>query len=386
MTQCTKCNKQLPWSDLPPKFCPECGAPIITVKTDIDTFSDNKEFDFLIFIGKMRPIHRPHQAIVKYALTKAHKVIALVGSSYQPRTPKIPWTWEEVGFMLRSCFEMHEQHNLIIDGLRDYIYNNQKWAKQVQDTVQNIIDVQTRFDEKENLRIGIIGHKKDDTSFYLDMFPQWELVEVDNMNDVNARDVRSHLFDPELNFADVDNILPPSVTEYLTQWQNTSDYDYLVHEYEFLKRTWAAWANTPYPAPFITADGIVIQSGHILLVRRRHAPGKGLWALPGGYVNMDETFLEAMLRELREETRIKVPVPVLRGNIKSEKMFDAPSRSLRGRIVTMGYHIELPSGKLPKVKGTDDAEKARWFPLNDVFKMSEVIFEDHLDIINYFVG
>ena len=122
------------------------------------------------------------------------------------------------------------------------------------------------------------------------------------------------------------------------------------------------------------------------MIKRRAEPGKGLWALPGGYVNAntDKSVEAAMLRELREETMIKVPAPVLKGSIVRSKVFDAIDRSPRGRIITHAFHIQLPDGELPKVKGSDDAEKARWVPIAEV--KSEDCFEDHYEILQHFVG
>jgi bifunctional NMN adenylyltransferase/nudix hydrolase len=81
---------------------------------------------------------------------------------------------------------------------------------------------------------------------------------------------------------------------------------------------------------------------------------------------------------------IKVPAPVLRGSIVRSKVFDAVDRSPRGRIITHAFYIQLPDGELPKVKGSDDAEKARWVPIAEV--RSEECFEDHFEIISHFVG
>jgi len=133
-------------------------------------------------------------------------------------------------------------------------------------------------------------------------------------------------------------------------------------------------------------DAVVIQSGHVLMIRRRSEPGKGLWALPGGFLNAntDRSVLEACIRELREETGIKVPAPVLKGNVKRNKVFDAIDRSARGRTITHAFHIELPDGELPRVKGQDDADKAKWVPISAV--KSEDCFEDHWEIIQYFLG
>jgi bifunctional NMN adenylyltransferase/nudix hydrolase len=94
--------------------------------------------------------------------------------------------------------------------------------------------------------------------------------------------------------------------------------------------------------------------------------------------------LDGAIRELKEETKIKVPVPVLKGSIKDSKTFDPPNRSSRGRTITQAFLIDLGVGELPKVKGADDAEKAFWVPFNQV--KQEKMFEDHAHIISHFIG
>jgi bifunctional NMN adenylyltransferase/nudix hydrolase len=91
-----------------------------------------------------------------------------------------------------------------------------------------------------------------------------------------------------------------------------------------------------------------------------------------------------MLKELQEETRIKVPEAVLRGSIKSHREFDNPTRSLRGRVITHAYHIALDEKTLPKVKGGSDALSAVWLPLGQIKR--DQMFEDHFDIIETMVG
>jgi bifunctional NMN adenylyltransferase/nudix hydrolase len=111
--------------------------------------------------------------------------------------------------------------------------------------------------------------------------------------------------------------------------------------------------------PFVTADAVVVQSGHILLVERGRAPGKGLLALPGGFVNPEERIRDAAIRELREETSIsdgkgQIPPAMLASFIEDARtrVFDAPNRSLRGRIITHAFLFRLPERrKLFGVKG-----------------------------------
>ena len=107
--------------------------------------------------------------------------------------------------------------------------------------------------------------------------------------------------------------------------------------------------------------------------------------MAGGFVDQQETLIEACIRELREETRLKVPEPVLYGSLKSQRVFDDPYRSARGRTITHAFMFELkPDAGLPKVKGGDDAKSAFWLPLAEV--QPELLFEDHFHIIRAMTG
>jgi bifunctional NMN adenylyltransferase/nudix hydrolase len=185
----------------------------------------------------------------------------------------------------------------------------------------------------------------------------------------------------------VESAVPMPVFNYLTAFRETPVFAQLVREHYFIKRYRAAYATAPYPPVFVTTDAVVVHSGHILLVRRRSEPGKGLWAFPGGFVGQQERLLDACIRELREETRLKIPEAVLRGSIKANRVFDHPDRSTRGRTITHAFYFEFPLGGLPAVKGGDDADKARWAPLADFFESYEAqMYEDHFHIATYFLG
>jgi bifunctional NMN adenylyltransferase/nudix hydrolase len=186
--------------------------------------------------------------------------------------------------------------------------------------------------------------------------------------------------------------LPTETITELREFEKTEFYIELREEHLFNVEYRKPYKNAKYPPIFQTVDAIVIQTGHVLLVRRGARPGKGLWALPGGFLNPKERLFDACIRELREETGIKVPEPVLRGSMVFKEDFDYPDRSLRGRTITKGFLFKLPDfvvdGKisLPKVKGADDAEKAWWVPLDEVLKSPELFFEDHWQIITYMLG
>ena len=164
----------------------------------------------------------------------------------------------------------------------------------------------------------------------------------------------------------------------------TDTFRNLLAEAEYLEAYPKEWGT----GPFITADAVVIQSGHILLVERGQLPGKGLLALPGGFVDPDERIRDGSVRELKEETAIsdakgEVPPAMLASFIDDTKtrVFDAPHRSLRGRIITHAFLFRLPDRRtLFRVKGSDDAATAKWYRLGDL--SSEQFFEDHWSIIN----
>ncbi len=341
----------------------------------------NKKYDTLVLIGRFQPVHAAHAEIIRKASEICNQLIIIVGSAKQPRTYKNPWTGHERRFMLQNvCDEMVLDKTVTIRSEEniDTIYNDQAWATRVQAIVKK--------HTQEGDKIGIIGHKKDDTSFYLDMFPQWGFEEVDLIQPLNATNIRDLYFRKDANMNFLRGVAPQSVIRMLEGWKDTIDYNQVVKERQFVESYKQQYASLPYAPVFVTVDAVVICSGHILMIKRRSEPGKGLWALPGGFLNAntDKSVQAAMIRELREETGIKVPVPVLLGSIQRTKVFDAIDRSARGRTITHAFRVDLPSGELPKVKGMDDAEKAQWVPLASLD--SAICFEDHYEIIQNMVG
>lgn len=347
-----------------------------------------QQYDYLVFIGRFEPFHNGHAAVARHALGKAAKVIFLVGSADTPRTVKNPFTVAERAVMIQSALA-DSADRLIVRPLRDHLYNESQWIANVQRSVAEAV----RADGGDaQARIGLVGMDKDASSYYLREFPQWPLVDVNHTATLSATELRKYLF--EANQIDSHGGLmliranvPAPVFDMLEAFRKSSPaFKQLVAEYQFVEQYRAAWADAPYAPTFVTTDAVVVHSGHVLLVRRRAEPGRGLWALPGGFVGQHETLLDACLRELREETRLKLPLPVLKGSIKGERVFDHPDRSARGRTITHAFHFEFPAGELPQVRGGDDADKARWIPVSEALEMSPQLFEDHLHILEYFLG
>ncbi len=130
-----------------------------------------------------------------------------------------------------------------------------------------------------------------------------------------------------------------------------------------------------YPRPMLTVDSVVFgilgAHLHVLLVRRKNDPFADAWALPGGFVEMDEPLEEAAARELEEETGV--------GGIMLEQFhaFGDPGRDPRGRSVTVAYLALIDAARF-NLKPNDDASAVGWFP---VMSLPELAF-DHAHIVD----
>lgn len=346
----------------------------------------NKKYDFGIVIGRFQPFHSAHQALIKHALDLAEKIIVILGSARSASDVKNPFTPAMREEIIRACFPQ-EENRLVFRSVRDYPYNDHVWTAEVQNTVNEITE-----DEKEHANIAIIGFFKDRSSYYLNLFPQWSFEEFycadKKLLNLNASNIREKFFADDEDWRE---FVPETVEKYLEIFRQTEDFAKLQKEFEYLQKYKAdtRFVGVPFAPVFVTTDAVVVQSGHLLVIRRGHQPGRGLLALPGGFLKHDLRLEDNAIKELKEETQIKVPAPVLRGSIKTSHVFDHPDRSHRGRTVTHAYFIELePSLKdgLPRVKGGDDAAKAFWLPLSALGEKEDEFFEDHLHIVKHFLG
>lgn len=329
-----------------------------------------------VVIGRFQIVHSGHVALLKRAYEVAESVVVIIGSVDKPRTIKDPFSFEERELMLAPYLKTNTKE--CVAGVPDSRYNDEEWVYNVQSTVYDLIGT-----ERD---VVLVGHSKDESSFYLKLFPQWGFEEVSQFgNKESATDYRDTYFREGIGLTP--NDLPESTRLFLRDFRATNDFLNLADEWEFIRDYKESWSAAPYAPTFVTADAVVVQAGHILLVQRRAAPGKGLWAFPGGFVNQHEKVFDAALRELREETKLKVPEAVLRGSLRASRVFDDPSRSLRGRTITHAFLFNLqPMGVLPVVKGSDDAIKAKWISLYEFFNMRNVMFEDHFDMGINLVG
>jgi bifunctional NMN adenylyltransferase/nudix hydrolase len=340
-----------------------------------------KKYDTLVLIGRFQPCHSAHAEIIRRAMKMSKQLIIIVSSAKKPRTFKNPWNrTESIAMVQRVCMDMEDTYGCVVQYEDNYDtrYNNPAWAARVQIIVGKYT--------KPTDYIGIIGHKKDEaTRTYIDMFPQWEHEQVELIEPLHATSIRDLYFQKDANLNFIKSVVPKATYDILSNWVDSPEYAQIIREREHIDMYKRQYAGLQYEPLFVTVDSIVVCSGHVLMIKRKSEPGKGLWAMPGGFVNAkDPSILLAMIRELKEETGIKVPAPVLIGSITKKDVFDAVDRSARGRTITHAFRIDLPDGELPKVKGMDDAEKAKWVLISQLD--SSVCFEDHYEIIQNMLG
>ena len=129
-----------------------------------------------------------------------------------------------------------------------------------------------------------------------------------------------------------------------------------------------------YPHPAVTTDSVIFgfdgTSINILLIERGIDPYKGAWALPGGFLNIDESVEDCAKRELQEETNIKDVY------LEQFHTFSAVERDPRERVLTIAFFALVSKDKFEVIAG-DDANKAQWYEWNNLPPLAF----DHADII-----
>ncbi len=421
-------------------------------------------FDIAVVIGRFQPLHQGHEALVKRALALGRQVAVLVGSAHQAPTPRNPFSFSERAAMLKASAPASDRQRLHPLPLRDY-YNVERWAQAAVRAVGTLgapardagapavlpapepapallASVATANGPGEAPSVVLVGHVKDASADYRDIFPAWAHDHVDALTlaseatesepskakhdpplaastalhpseagsiarRIDATWIRQHLIGaapslaqgavtPEQVLAPLTGVCSDKVLNLVAPWLVTDAFHNVAAEAQALRAYKDAWAQAPYAPVFVTTDVLVTSASHVLLVSRDHAPGRGLLALPGGFLEQGERLFASALRELAEETGLHLSTAIARRCLVASHVFDHPHRSQRGRTVTHVFHLALdetahqelgapPSG-LPTVAAGDDAAEAWWCPKRDLLGLEPRFFEDHFMVLDHFLS
>ncbi|WP_341678062.1 bifunctional nicotinamide-nucleotide adenylyltransferase/Nudix hydroxylase [Niveibacterium sp. SC-1] len=334
--------------------------------------------DLAVLVGRFQPFHKGHQTLLDRALASAARVVVVLGSALRARDAKNPFTWEERAQMTGLALSEEQRARLSFVPVRDY-YDDRLWRDAVAQAIGR----------EGGGRVALVGFFKDASSYYLNLFPDWDFLPVEREHPIDATGVRRALFesqDAAARRAVLLSVLHPAVVDYLHGWACQGWFPRLQREHASLQKYRESWSGAPYEPIFVTVDSVLRAAGHVLLIRRGGEMGEGLWALPGGFVEPQERLLQSALRELREETGFGVLELTLAGALREVAVFDHPSRSQRGRTITHAHFFDLGEVRLPEVRGGDDAAHAAWVPVAELAALETSFFEDHYTILSHFLG
>lgn len=329
-----------------------------------------------VLIGRFQPFHNGHLALLREALAAAPLCVVVIGSAFHARSPRHPFSWQERAEMVRLALPEAERARLRFVPVRDH-HDDARWQAAVR------AGVAAQLDGTAPGRTLLVGHLKDATTDYLHAFPEWDLRTLPSASPATARGARDALFGQGL--ATSAALLPPALTPLLRDWCTQPLFAELQAEWQMLQDYRAAWAAAPYPPVLVTVDCVVKCGDHVLLIRRGAAPGKGLLAVPGGFMEARETTQRSALRELEEETHLDLSDADLRAGLKATAVFDNPDRSERGRTITHVHFFDLGERALPGVRADDDAASAAWTPLAELAAQEAHFMDDHFQMLLHFI-
>lgn len=345
--------------------------------------------DLAVFVGRFQPFHRGHLKVIRQALAVARHVLVVIGSAGAARrADMIPFTADERQDMILASLTEAERACVTTCAIPD-LSNLRAWTAAVAEAAQATAHARGFGPDA---RITLIGCSKDRSSYYLKAFPTWDSINVPAFDGLSATPGRLAYFDADPAVVDAyleqkaPQDLPPPVVAWLEGFRQGPDYGPLVEEMAWARRYREAWSAAPYPPIFVTADAVVVHDGQVLLIQRKGMPGKGLWALPGGFVEQDEFVVDAAIRELAEETGLSVTASDLERALVTTRVYDAPFRDMRGRVITHAalFVLEADQAAPPVAAAADDAADVRWFALGALRR--EMLFGDHFAIIQTLTG
>jgi bifunctional NMN adenylyltransferase/nudix hydrolase len=332
--------------------------------------------DVIVIAQHFQPLHAGHRVVLEQArqivgqlaTPTAAQVVLLCLGAQQPRSLRAPWTTEERVQQLTAMAGGVGSSTVV--AVRDIPYDPSRWRSALLSALADIAPTDARFTLLSDAEPLTVWPKS---------WPRLELACALASGEALLRE--QIIWREEPDWSALASLLKPEQQAEIRQFLRAPAGATLRREAQFMQEFRESWQHAPYPPVLVTTDGVVTCGEHVLLVRRGRAPGKDLWALPGGFLEQDETLAECVRREVEEETGLCLAA----AQCCAARVFDAPQRSLRGRTITHAFHYDLAGRQtLPTVRGGDDAAEAAWFKSSEL--ASSLLFEDHYAILQVMIG
>lgn len=317
---------------------------------------------FGVYIGRFQPPHTAHLRVMEEALGKVGTLIVVIGSAHAPRTLKNPWTAGErgelIGAMLREAGV--DPARVRLAAVPDHPYDEDRWLAAVRAGVEAHTGASP---SQEGGDVALIGHLKDDSSYYLRSFPDWPFLPTAVISPLSATDVRRAYFAGELD--PVAGMVPPAVHAWLDAFRETPEFAELRADAAWLRETQAGGGTWP-PLRVEALALVTDPAGRVLLTRRGERPGRGLLTLPGAEVLPAETLAAAARRAAAGALGVTPDDPALTLSSTPAAVYDAPGRSTRGRVIAHVFRLGWAG----------EAGNGGWTHPQDALSHPEAFFED----------
>lgn len=181
-----------------------------------------KKFKTAVVIGRFQIFHNGHKGMIDHALSLADRVLVLIGSAQindDTRSDKNPFTWLERAEMISETYK-DTGAALAINCVDDHPGDNAAWCVEVQAKIDNF---NIAYGGASDKQVVIVGHKKDESSFYLDLFPQFAFEAHEAVYDLNSTDLRAAYFGNPADYEKVHRSVPEAVFVWLMLWTSPDD-------------------------------------------------------------------------------------------------------------------------------------------------------------------
>lgn len=283
-------------------------------------------YDVSVFIGRFQPFHKGHLHNILEALQHSKFLVVNVGSSHSSSNIKNPFSYEfrKKLITLDLLSAGIDLSRVAVEPLSDYFYQEELWQESLRCNVLKHV----AYDQS----IAIVGHEKDESSYYLKSFPEWGFIPVTNYKNYNATDFREAYYCGNIldEYMCSNNRLNGSYQS-LKDYMSKPNYYRLKQEYEIVNKHKELCYKDQVSHDVAL---FIIHKGKILLSKRLFHPGLGLWSLPMGNIIGAESVEDSLYRNFNSNNVIIENNESFAYTKLPTVIFDYESRSLLGRVIS----------------------------------------------------